>query len=223
MIHRVFPQQTFSWAVSISTQLLHTHQEGLGVPFGLGFESGSSWPERRRLRARSTPPWPHRIRVHKRCNCSVERPATKVCNNIKLIAVIFTSELCSDNSYFHLSKLLLKWKCLPGLTSKLVLAWLSFASSTLTPFCALSSSSLHGHLPTLWQVFLQSHLTCHIKQVHKCDHREAELQVPCLLTTCSSADLQAPEGPATQTEAIVYNNKPLHVAKVQRTRSHNHK
>ena len=143
MIHRVFPQHTFSWAVSISKQLLHTHQEGLLVPFGSGFELGSSGPERRRLRARS---WPHRIRVHKWCNCSVERPATKACNCIK-ITYLTSGVFAQTIIVFHISKLLLKWKGLSRLTGKLVLARLSFASSTHAPFCALNSSCFAWTFP----------------------------------------------------------------------------
>ena len=126
---------------------------------------------------------------------------------------MFTSEVWSGNSYLHFSKLLLKWKCLGWLISLYLHGFLLLAPHLhLSVHWALAV--LRGRLPTLWRVFLQSDRTCHIKQVDKCDHREAELQVPCLLTTCSSAEIYKPQ---QHRQKPLCNNKPLHMAKVQCT------
>ena len=89
-------------------------------------------------------------------------------------------------------------------SEKVCLGWLAslFLHGFLLPAPHLHLSVhwtpavLQGHLPTLWQVFLQSHLVCHVE--HACSHLQS--QASCLLTTCSSTE--APGGPAAQTEAM---------------------
>ena len=54
---------------------------------------------------------------------------------------VYICELCCHfRTYFHLRKLLFKWQRLSWLTGKLVLTWLSFASTTLASLCALDTS-----------------------------------------------------------------------------------